>query len=158
MKNQNDVLNISPEDLAFADILDDVFYYLPKRTWIYISYAALPLYAYGFSPERIDEIRRGGHPQDYNEENIIYLAVILTRAVSDSIRLKDTDKELDLIIKSSETANKFFDKETAKRVIKGLRQMLTETSVVDYYRQIQNEMVGKILKQINFLIIKITNK
>ncbi|MDI6804459.1 MAG: hypothetical protein QME58_11545 [Bacteroidota bacterium] len=96
MKNRNVELNISPEDLALADALDDVFCYLPKHWWIYLPYTALALYAYGFSPERIDEIKRGEFP-DYNEENIIYLAVELTRTVSEAIRLKDTEKELDLI-------------------------------------------------------------
>ncbi len=124
--------DISPEDLAFADTLDDVFYYLPKRTWIYMNYAVLPLLEYGYSPERIEELRKGEFP-DYNEENIVCLAVDLTRTVSEAVRLKDTDKELDLIIKASEVAEKLLnDNERARRVLRALRKLITDMPVVDY--------------------------
>ena len=143
MKNRIIAVDISPEDLAFADTLDDVFYYLPKRTSIYMPYAAVPLYELGFSPERIDALRRGAQPTN-DEEDIVRLAVILTRAVSEAVRLKDIKKELDLIIKASEVAEKLFnDNERARRVLRALRKLITDMPVVDYYTKRQDEILWK---------------
>lgn len=147
MKNRIIAVDISPEDLAFADTLDDVFYYLPKRTWIYMPYTAVPLYELGFSPERIDELRRGTQPTN-DEENIVQLAVDLTRTVSEAVRLKDTKKELDLIIEASEVAQKLFnDNERARRVLRALRKLITDMPVVDYYTKRQDEIINEILQQ-----------
>lgn len=147
MKNRIIAVDISPEDLAWADALDGVFYYLPKRTSIYMPYTAVPLYELRFSPERIDELRRGTQPTN-DEENIVQLAVDLTRTVSEAVRLKDTKKELDLIIEASEVAQKLFnDNERARRVLRALRKLITDMPVVDYYTKRQDEIINEILQQ-----------
>lgn len=147
MKNRIIAVDISPEDLAWADALDSKYPYLPKRTWIYLPYAVAPLYEIGFSLDRLNEIKHGAKPT-LEEQSIIRWAILLTRAVSEAVRNIDTDKELDFIIEASNIAHERLDDEQASRVQNALRQILTETPLVEWYRQVQNKIVEKIFKDL----------
>ncbi|MDP2208207.1 MAG: hypothetical protein Q8K98_05450 [Bacteroidota bacterium] len=147
LNNRNVEVDISPEDFAWADALDSQYPYLPKRTWVYIPYAEVPLYEIGFSLDRLNEIKHGAEPT-FEEQSIIRWAILLTRAVSEAVRNIDTDKELDFIIKASDIAHERLDNEQASRVQKALRQILTETPLVEWYIQVQNKIVGKIFKDL----------
>lgn len=138
-------IDFSPEDFAWADALDSQYPYLPKWTWVYLPYAAVPLYEIGFSLARLDEIKHSSKPT-IEEQSLIRWAILLTRAVSEAIRNIDTDKEINFIIEASDIAHERLDNEQVSRVQKALRQVFTETLLVDWYRQVQNKIVEKILK------------
>lgn len=140
-------VDISPEDLAWADALDGQYYYLSKRTWVYIPYAVVPLYEIGFSLDRLNEIKHGAEPT-FEEQSIIRWAILFTRAVSEAVRNIDTDKELDFIIEASDIAHERLDDERASRVQKALRQILTETPLVEWYIQVQDKIMEKIFKDL----------
>jgi hypothetical protein len=140
---KNFMVNISPEDLPFADALNGVFDYLPRRRWVFLPYSVIPLSEVGFSPERIREVICGSPPNDEERDSIRW-AVKLTKTVSETVSKINTENELDLIIKAGKIAGKKLNDESAVRVLNSLRRLMTETPLIEYYLK-RKEEIGRII-------------
>jgi hypothetical protein len=140
---QDRTIDISPEDLPFADALNGVFDYLPRRRWVFLPYSAIPLSEVGFSPERIREVICGSPPNDEERDSIRW-AVKLTKTVSETVSKINTENELDLIIKAGKIAGKKLNDESAVRVLNSLRRLMTETPLIEYYLK-RKEEIGRII-------------